>query len=254
MSEISSNKKNNQSDFERLFINYIFSNKKLRQIYECLEVQQQSGQINLTIDEPLTGKSIACQIDSQSDFKLLFINYIFSNRQSRLLYEWLDVQRQSRHNNLIIGEPSIGKSIACQIYAYKNKIQHLIDTSPIVPIVYIDPPFCASAKDIFLAIIGFLDSASTDLHLAALREKARCLLKDCGVEMLIIDDTVHYSNKVFTDIISICEPINIAVILVGTQCLYSYIYGNMHLNPRFNNIYRFGHSGVDATEPLITFY
>jgi DNA transposition AAA+ family ATPase len=251
MSEIPSNKKDSQSDIERLFINYIFSNRQLRLLYEWLDLQRQSRHINLTIDESSTVKSTACQIDSQSDIERLFINYIFSNRQLRLLYEWLDLQRQSRHNNLIIGEPSTGKSIACQIYAYKNKIQHLKNTSPIV---YIDPPFCAGAKDIFLAIIQSLDSANTDLHLAALREKVRCLLKDCGVEMLIIDDTVHYSNKVFTDIISICEPMNIAVILVGTQCLYSYIYGNMHLNPRFNNIYRFGHSLIEATKPIITFY
>ncbi|QIR40302.1 AAA family ATPase [Tolypothrix sp. PCC 7910] len=190
----------------------------------------------------------------QSDFEQLFINYIFPTRQLRLLYEWLEVQRQSRHNNLIIGETLIGKSTACQIYAYQNKLQHLKDNSNIVPIVYIVPPFGGGTKDIFLAIIESLDSTSIDLHLANLREKARYLLKDCGVEMLIIDDTAHYRNKVFTDILSICEPMNIAVILVGRQTLYSYIYGNRNLNPRFTNIYRFGNLQTEEIKQIITFW
>ena len=79
-----------------------------------------------------------------------------------------------------------------------------------------------------------------------IRDRAFKVLKDCAVEMVIIDEADRLKPKTFAEVRDIFDKLQISVILVGTDRLDAVIKRDEQVYNRFRACHRFGKlSGED---------
>jgi len=128
----------------------------------------------------------------------------------------------------------------CDAYRYRQKPQQEVGKTPIVPVVYIQPPQKCGAKDLFQEIIEYLKFKATKGTVSDFRGRTMEVLKGCGVEMIIIDEADRIKPETFADVRDIYDKLGIAVVLVGTDRLETVIKRDEQVYNRFRACHRFG--------------
>jgi len=139
----------------------------------------------------------------------------------------------------------------CDAYRYRQKPQQEVGKTPIVPVVYIQPPQKCGAKDLFQEIIEYLKFKATKGTVSDFRGRTMEVLKGCGVEMIIIDEADRIKPETFADVRDIYDKLGIAVVLVGTDRLEAVIKRDEQVYNRFRACHRFGKlSGKDFQDTV----
>ncbi len=187
----------------------------------------------------------------QAEIKRLNRRKIVSLKQVEVLHEWLQGKPQARQSCRVVGESRSGKTVACNSYRLRNKPIQEIGKPPIVPVVYIQIPQECGAKDLFKAIIEHLKYQMTKGTVAEIRDRMFRVLKNCQVEMVIVDEADRLKPKTFAEVRDIFDKLDIAVVLVGTDRLDAVIKRDEQVYNRFRACHRFGKlSGKDFEEAI----
>ncbi|BAB75328.1 TniB family NTP-binding protein [Anabaena sp. FACHB-709] len=172
-------------------------------------------------------------------------------QQVRSLHDWLDGKRKARQFCRVVGESRTGKTVACDAYRYRQKVQAEVGRPPIVPVVYIQPPQKCGAKDLFQEIIEYLKFKATKGTVSDFRGRTMEVLKGCGVEMIIVDEADRLKPETFAEVRDIYDKLGIAVVLVGTDRLEAVIKRDEQVYNRFRACHRFGKlSGKDFQDTV----
>ncbi len=172
-------------------------------------------------------------------------------QQVRSLHDWLDGKRKARQSCRVVGESRTGKTVACDAYRYRQKVQAEVGRPPIVPVVYIQPPQKCGAKDLFQEIIEYLKFKATKGTVSDFRGRTMEVLKGCGVEMIIVDEADRLKPETFAEVRDIYDKLGIAIVLVGTDRLEAVIKRDEQVYNRFRACHRFGKlSGKDFQETV----
>jgi hypothetical protein len=99
----------------------------------------------------------------------------------------------------VVGESRTGKTVACDAYRYRQKPQQEVGKTPIVSVVYIQPPQKCHAKDLFQEIIEYLKFKATKGTVSDFRGRKMEVLKGCRVEMIIIDEADRIKPETFAE-------------------------------------------------------
>ncbi|MBD2487602.1 TniB family NTP-binding protein [Aulosira sp. FACHB-615] len=161
-------------------------------------------------------------------------------QQVRSLHDWLDGKRKARQSCRVVGESRTGKTVACDAYRYRQKVQAEVGRPPIVPVVYIQPPQKCGAKDLFQEIIEYLKFKATKGTVSDFRGRTMEVLKGCGVEMIIVDEADRLKPETFAEVRDIYDKLGIAIVLVGTDRLEAVIKRDEQVYNRFRACHRFG--------------
>jgi DNA transposition AAA+ family ATPase len=156
------------------------------------------------------------------------------------LHDWLDGKRKARKSCRVVGESRTGKTVACDAYRYRQKVQIVEGRPPIVPVVYIQPPPKCGAKELFQEIIEHLKFKATKGTVSDFRGRTMEVLKACSVEMVIVDEADRIKPENFAEVRDIYDKLGIAVVLVGTDRLDAVIKRDEQVSNRFLACYRFG--------------
>ncbi|MDZ7957077.1 MAG: TniB family NTP-binding protein [Aulosira sp. DedQUE10] len=172
-------------------------------------------------------------------------------QQVRSLHDWLDGKRKARQSCRVVGESRTGKTVACDAYRYRQKVQAEVGRPPIVPVVYIQPPQKCGAKDLFQEIIEYLKFKATKGTVSDFRGRTMEVLKGCGVEMIIVDEADRLKPETFAEVRDIYDKLGIAIVLVGTDRLEAVIKRDEQVYNRFRACHRFGKlSGKDFQDTV----
>ncbi|MBW4566387.1 MAG: TniB family NTP-binding protein [Mojavia pulchra JT2-VF2] len=172
-------------------------------------------------------------------------------QQVRSLHDWLDGKRKARQSCRVVGESRTGKTVACDAYRYRQKVQAEVGRPPIVPVVYIQPPQKCGAKDLFGEIIEYFKFKATKGTVSDFRGRTMEVLKGCGVEMIIVDEADRLKPETFAEVRDIYDKLGIAIVLVGTDRLEAVIKRDEQVYNRFRACHRFGKlSGKDFQETV----
>ncbi len=187
----------------------------------------------------------------QSEIARLKSKSIVPLQQVITLHDWLDGKRKARQSCRVVGESRTGKTVACDAYRYRQKPQQEVGKTPIVPVVYIQPPQKCGAKDLFQEIIEYLKFKATKGTVSDFRGRTMEVLKGCRVEMIIIDEADRIKPETFADVRDIYDKLGIAVVLVGTDRLEAVIKRDEQVYNRFRACHRFGKlSGKDFQDTV----
>lgn len=160
--------------------------------------------------------------------------------QVKSLHNWLEVKRQAKQACRVVGDARTGKTVACDNYRLRHKPIQEPGKLPIVPVVYIQVPEECSSKELFWNILEYLKYQITKGTVAELRERTMRALKNCGVEMVIIDEADNFKLKTLADVRHIYDELKIPVVLVGTIRLDTLIGRDDRVDKRFKACHRFG--------------
>lgn len=151
-----------------------------------------------------------------------------------------------------MGESRTGKTVACEAYVMRNKLNKTPQEKktknqiPIKPIIMIMPPQKCTPKIFFQEITKCLDFRATKGDLNELRNRVMKALKESLVEMLIIDEADRLAPETFSEVRDISDKLEISVILVGTDRLDTVIKRDEQVYNRFRANRRFGKlAGMD---------
>jgi DNA transposition AAA+ family ATPase len=168
------------------------------------------------------------------------------------LHEWLEGKRKAHQSCRIVGESRTGKTIACESYVFRHKPQQIGRQTPTIPVVYLMPPAKCGFKDLFRSIINGMKYRAVDGGISDLRERVMDKLKECKVEMLIIDEADRLKPETFPEVRDISDNLGISVVLVGTTRLNTVIKRDEQVYERFLAHQRFGKlEGKEFEETLI---
>lgn len=182
----------------------------------------------------------------QAEIQRLNRKSIVSLEQTKALHNWLEGKRQSRQSCRVVGESRTGKTIACDTYRLNNKPFQEPGQPPRVPVAYVQIPQECSSKELFRVIIEHLKYQMTKGTVGEIRDRTLRVLKNCAVEMLIIDEADRLKPKTFAEVRDIFDKLEIAVVLVGTDRLDAVIKRDEQVYNRFRACHRFGKlSGED---------
>jgi DNA transposition AAA+ family ATPase len=135
----------------------------------------------------------------------------------QIAHDWLDGQRQSRQSSRVVGASGTGKTMTCDAYVVKNKPQQVAGKPPTAPVIYIQVPEECEAKEFFGVILRCFNYQVVKETVAELRDCTLQILKECQVEMLIIDEADRFKPRTFAAVRDISDNLQISVILVGTD-------------------------------------
>jgi len=176
----------------------------------------------------------------QAEIARLKTKSIVPLQQVKTLHEWLDGKRKARQSCRVVGESRTGKTVACDAYRYRHKPQQELGKPPIVPVVYIQPPQKCGAKELFKEIIEYLKFRATKGTVSDFRGRTMEVLKQCQVEMLMIDEADRLKPETFAEVRDIYDKLGIAVVLIGTDRLDAVIKRDEQVYNRFRACHRFG--------------
>ncbi len=179
-------------------------------------------------------------IDISKEIRRLQKTQIVALEQVRLVHEWLDQQRLCRQPGRIIGDSRTGKSCSIASYLREHPPTQVQGQPPKIPVLSIQVPQECGAKVLYTLILKALKFKVTQGAIADLRERAYKHLRDCGVEMLVIDEADRIRAKTFADVRDIFDNLGIAVILVGTDRLDVVIGRDEQVKNRFYAQFRMG--------------
>jgi hypothetical protein len=163
-------------------------------------------------------------------------------------HAWLDDKRQCRQACRVIGDSRTGKTVACTAYRHKYARPPSPGDAPIVPVIYLHAPTEAGLREVFVAVLEYLQYRITRGTISELRDRVYHLLKVCQVEMIILDEAHRLRPKTFSEICDIFEWLQIAVVLVGTDRLDAVIRRDEQVYYRFMACHRFHRMDSQALE------
>ncbi|NEQ20344.1 MAG: AAA family ATPase [Microcoleus sp. SIO2G3] len=163
-------------------------------------------------------------------------------------HAWLDDKRQCRQACRVIGDSRTGKTVACDAYRHKHAQQPSPGDAPIVPVIYLHAPTESGPREVFVALLEYLQYRVTRGTISELRDRVYHLLKVCGVEMIILDEAHRLRPKTFSEIRDIFDLLHIAVVLVGTDRLDAVVRRDEQVYNRFMACHRFHRMDSQALE------
>ena len=155
------------------------------------------------------------------------------------LHNWLDGKRKSRRSCLLLGESRTGKTVACEAYALRNPPLQDGQQIPIVPVVYMMPPPKCGIKDFYKEIMHSLKYRAVKGLISDVRDRGMEVLKNCKVEMLIVDEANRFKPETLTDVRDIGDKLQISVVLVGTDRIKTLLNKRDEVRGRFRSHRRF---------------
>jgi DNA transposition AAA+ family ATPase len=157
----------------------------------------------------------------------------------QIAHDWLEGKRKSRQSGRVVGDSGTGKTMTCEAYLLSNKHQQIEGKPPITPVIYLQIPQECGAKELFGVILGHLKCQVTNGNITEMRDRTLLVMKECQVEMLIIDEADRFKPKTFAEVRDISDNLQISVILVGTERLNAVIKRDEQVYNRFRDCYRF---------------
>lgn len=179
-------------------------------------------------------------LDLQAQIDRLHGKSIVQLEQVKILHDWLEGKRKSRQCCRVVGESRTGKTVACDAYRLRHKPRQEPGKPPLVPVVYIQIPQECASREFFRAILEHLKYQLPQGRLGDIRNRTIQVLKNCKVEMLIIDEADRFKPKTFAEVRDIFDHLGISVALVGTDRLDAVIKKDEQVYNRFRACYRFG--------------
>lgn len=101
---------------------------------EAQAVAQQLGDI------PLNNEKLQAEIQ-----RLNRKNFV-PVEQVQILHDWLEGKRQARQSGRVVGESRTGKTMGCDAYRLRHKLQQQPGKPPTVPVAYIQIPSIVRRK------------------------------------------------------------------------------------------------------------
>lgn len=143
---------------------------------------------------------------------------ILNLEQVKRFCAWLNERRKLRKPGRAVGESGLGKTTASQFYAYQNRTVKIPNQNPSVSVLYIElEGSSCSPSLLFKTIIETLKFKVKGGTENQLRERAWYLIKQCKVEILIIDEAHRLQFKALPDVRDLFDKVKIVPILVGTS-------------------------------------
>jgi DNA transposition AAA+ family ATPase len=159
--------------------------------------------------------------------------------QIQIAHDWLEGKRQSRQAGRVVGESKTGKTMTFAAYLSRNQPQQIEGKPFIVPVIYLQIPQECSAKELFGVILSHLKHQVTNGTITEIRDRTLHVMKECQVEMLIIDEADRFKPKTFAEVRDISDNLQISVILVGTERLNVVIKRDEQVYNQFRACYQF---------------
>lgn len=157
------------------------------------------------------------------------------------IHEWLDGKRKAHQSCRIVGESRTGKTIACESYTARNKPTQIGKQTPTIPVVYMMPPPKCGSGDFFKSFITYMQfRADKESKISVLRDIVMDKLKECKVEMVIVDEADRLKPETFPEVRDIRDKLGISVVLVGTDRLNAVIKRDEQVYHRFLAVSNFG--------------
>ncbi|WP_427158562.1 TniB family NTP-binding protein [Aliinostoc sp. HNIBRCY26] len=166
---------------------------------------------------------------------------ILNLEQVKRFSAWLDERRKLRKPGRAVGESGLGKTTASLFYTYQNRAAKIPNQNPVAPVLYVELiGSSCSPSLLFKTIIETLKFKAKGGTEHQLRERAWYLIKQCKVEMLIIDEAHRLQFKTLTDVTDLSDKVKIIPILVGTSSrLDALISKNEQVGGRFAAYFSF---------------
>ncbi len=180
------------------------------------------------------------QLNIEREICRLQSTKIVEVEQLHSLHKWLDNQRICRQPGRILGESRTGKSCGVKSYAQEHPPFQVAGSHPIIPVLVIQVPQDCGAKELYTLITEALKFKVTKGSVADLRRRVYKYLRDCKVEMLIIDEADRIMAKFFADVRDFSDHLNIAIVLVGTDRLDAVINRDEQVKNCFYSYFRMG--------------
>jgi DNA transposition AAA+ family ATPase len=197
-------------------------------------------------DLPIDGQWLQEEINRLNRKSVLHLAHV------KELHYWLEGKRKAHQSCRIVGESRTGKTFACESYMYRNKPQQIGKQTPTIPVLYLMPPSKCGFRDLFTSIINGMSYRAVKGDLSDQRGRVMEKLKECKVEMLIIDEADRLKPETFPEVRDISDNLRISVVLVGTNRLNTVIQRDEQVYERFLAHQRFGKlEGKEFEETLI---
>jgi len=166
----------------------------------------------------------------------------------------INIMEKCRFNTYIIGEPQClfisgetgaGKTVACEKFT-ENHARMRGECGATVPVLYVKTPKPASVKGLATEVLDALgDPLAERGTTISITRRARKMVKECGVEVIIFDELQHFidvdSDRVLLNVADwlklFIEQTAISIILCGLPEAKKVLSGNPQLNRRFANHY-----------------
>ncbi|MEH2385132.1 MAG: TniB family NTP-binding protein [Nostoc sp.] len=143
---------------------------------------------------------------------------ILNIEQVKRFSAWLDERRKLRKPGRAVGDTGLGKTRASLFYTYQNRAVKIQNQNPVVPVLYIElTGSSCSPSLLFKTIIETLKFKAKGGTENQLRERAWYFIRQCKVEILIIDEAHRLQFKTLADVRDLFEKVKIIPILVGTS-------------------------------------
>lgn len=143
---------------------------------------------------------------------------ILNLEQVKRFCTWLDERRKLRKPGRAVGESGLGKTTASIFYTYQNRATKTPNQSPSVPVLYIElTGSSCSPSLLFKTIIETLKFKAKGGNENQLRERAWYLIKQCKVEIIIVDEAHRLQLKTLPDVRDLFDKVKVVPVLVGTS-------------------------------------
>jgi len=143
---------------------------------------------------------------------------ILQLEQVKRFSTWLDDRRKLGQPGRAVGNTGLGKTSAAIFYTFRNRASNPPHQSPTVPVLYLEIRGSACSPILlFELILKTLKHKATGGNENQLRKRAWDKLKQCKVEMLIIDESHRLQFKSLPDVTDLHKELGILPILIGTS-------------------------------------
>lgn len=131
---------------------------------------------------------------------------------------WVDDRRKLNEPGRAVGNTGLGKTSAAIFYTYRNRAISQPNQSPTVPVLYIEiRGSSCSPILLFETILKTLKHKATGGNENQLRKRAWDKLRQCKVEIIIVDEAHRLQFKTLPDITDLEKELKILPILIGTS-------------------------------------
>ncbi|BAZ18301.1 hypothetical protein NIES4071_101860 (plasmid) [Calothrix sp. NIES-4071] len=143
---------------------------------------------------------------------------ILNLEQVKRFCAWLDERRKLGKPGRAVGESGLGKTTSCLYYVYQNRAIKAPNQSPTVPILYVELTGSSCSPSLFFkTIIETLKFKAKSGNENQLRERTWYLIKQCKVEIIIVDQAHRLQFKTLPDIRDLFDKVKVVPVLVGTS-------------------------------------
>lgn len=143
---------------------------------------------------------------------------ILQLEQVKRFSTWLDDRRKLGEPGRAVGNTGLGKTSAAIFYTFRNRASNQSHQSPTVPVLYLEiRGGSCSPSLLFELILKTLKHKATGGNENQLRKRAWDKLKQCKVEVIIIDEAHRLQFKTLPDVTDLEKELKLLPILIGTS-------------------------------------